>query len=72
MIVNWNRKRGLKKVGLVGLKVEARVWKLLAHSPNWDRKRWPIVKRQDYLAWSIIIVTTIYGVLESEARDGHV
>jgi len=26
MIVNWNRKRGLKKVGLVGLKVCGSFW----------------------------------------------
>jgi hypothetical protein len=58
-------------VGLVGSKVKAHVGMLLVHNPNWDRKRWPIVQSQDYLAWSTMSQSTIYGYLESEAGDGQ-
>jgi len=55
--VIWNQKLGLKNVGLLGLKLNARVGMFQFHSPSCGRMSWPIVKSQDFLAWSINVAT---------------
>jgi len=48
--VIWNQKRGLKNVGILGLKVKAHVGMFQFHSPSCGRMSWPVIKSQDFLA----------------------